>query len=126
MKVTVQKQDILTVIRSNRTAHRDIFKEAVEGYRKKALELLEKRIAEVKAGKFFTYVQMSLPEDHTRDYDRVIGMLEHHQGTDIELLEADYAMYVQDDWEWKRQFLMSNSAYSGTAAAALGNVADEE
>jgi hypothetical protein len=126
MKVTVDKQEILGIIRKNREAHKAIFAEAVEGYRKKAVELLERRIAEVKEGRFFTYVQMTQPEDHTWDYDRILKMLEHHHGEEIALIEADYAMYVLDDWQWKRQFLASNSAYSGTAAAALAAAGEEQ
>jgi hypothetical protein len=126
MRIKVNKAEILVTIRANREAHKKIFAEAVEGYKKKAMEVLEQHIAEVKAGKFFTYIQLTLPSDHSRDYDRVIKMLEQHQGTEIELIEADYAMYVLDDWQWKRQFLVSNSQYSGTAAAALASEQEQE
>jgi hypothetical protein len=68
---------------------------------------------------------MTRPEDHTRDYDRVIAMLERHQGEAIDLLEDDFAMYVQDDWAWKAQFLASNSGYSGKAAEAVAKAREE-
>lgn len=119
MKVIVEKNEIMRVIEKNRESHRTIFKEAIEGYRKKALEVLQQHIKEIEAGKFFTYISMTQPEDHTRDYDRVLDMLKRHQDSEISLSEPDYAMYVLDDWQWKRQFLTSNSQYSSTAAAAL-------
>jgi hypothetical protein len=38
----------------------------------------------------------------------------------VELSEQEFGQYVMDDWAWKRQFLLSNSAYSATAANYVG------
>lgn len=75
---------------------------------------------EAKAGK---QIRRSLalvePQDQTRDYDRAIRMMEMSQDEVVELEEHDFAQYVLDDWSWKRQFLLSNSNYSATAARAI-------
>lgn len=119
-EVTVKKRDLTEKLTANRAAHRAIFDEAVAGYQAMAEKLLEQHLAEVRAGKMkVVNVFLDVPEDHTRDYDRVLGMLEMSVADEVTLSQQDFAMYVQDDWSWKRQFLTSNSTYSGTAARAL-------
>lgn len=118
--ITIDKNAALQVLRKNREAHRAIFLEACEGYKSKALELLENHVAEIKAGKLVRIsVALPFPEDHTKDYDRVIRMLDMSINAGIEIDENTFASYIMDDWAWKRQFLHSNSGYSGTAALAL-------
>jgi hypothetical protein len=55
------------------------------------------------------------PVDQTREYNKVIRMLEMSTEDVIELQEHEFSQYVLDDWGWKGQFLASNSAYSSTA-----------
>lgn len=82
--------------------------------------MFEAELVRAKAGKRFQ-VSFSLvqPSDQTKDYDRVIGMLEMDTEHDVLLSEKDYQSYVLDDWQWKQNFLFSNSSYSDTAAALL-------
>lgn len=126
--IQVQKTRVLEVLRNNRVKHRDIFLEACEGYRKKATEELDKLLSEIKQGRLpVISIVLPLPEDHTREYDRAIGMLEMSMTDIVELTEEDYKRYVQDDWTWKRQFLMRNTAYgSRTALGELEDVVDDE
>ena len=116
----VVKDALLAVIERNRGAHRQIFIEALEGYRKQAIELLEEQIGRAKSGKNFkVQFQLVQPMDHTRDYDRIIGMLKMNTGGYVELSEDDYRAYVMDDWAWKNQFLATNSRYSQTALSGF-------
>lgn len=118
----VDKDQLLEVLQKNRDAHRTIFEEALEGYRTKVLEYLEKRIEEVRKGKKIDhYICLDQPEDHTSDYDRIIKMVEMSTESSIELDQNSFASYVMDDWNWKHQFLTSNSTYSTTAAARLAD-----
>lgn len=120
-RVTVDKTVLLATLKVNRENHRAIFLEAVEGYRKQMLELLDASVERIKAGKFIQdSVYLPIPADHTKDYDRVIGMLMLSLDVTVELEEEDYASYVDDDWEWKMLFLTSNSTYSSTAATLAG------
>lgn len=119
--VTVKVVDLKKKLEENRAEHRAIFEEALEGYRAKAIELLEQHIVKIKKGKVERVaVSLPVPEDHTDDYDRVITMLDMHTGDTIEMPEHDFQCYVMDDWAWKQQFLTSSASYSKTAAAALG------
>ena len=115
--IKVEKKELLDALRTNRGLHRKIFEEAVEGFRKQAFELLELKVADIKNGRIApVFVSVPVPVDHTTDYDRIIRMVEMDTtvGT-IELEEEDFARYVMDDWDWKEQFLNTNSAYSMTA-----------
>lgn len=118
--IKVNKSELLTVLRENREKHRAIFLEATEGYRLAAIDELDKMLKDAKQGR---QIRRSLslvePQDQTRDYDRVIRMLEMSQDDVVELAEHDFMQYVLDDWSWKRQFLLSNTAYSTTATAML-------
>lgn len=115
--ITVNKVELKTKVEENRAGHRAIFDEAMEGYKKKSLELLEQHIEEVRSGKVVRIVvNLPFPEDHTEDYDRVIAMLEMSVDLEVTIDEPTFANYVMDQWSWTRGFLMSNSAYSVTAA----------
>lgn len=123
--VRVNKSEILDILKKNREDHRKIFLEALTGYRATAIKLLEERLELAKSGKRIELTfRLQQPIDQTRDYDRAIKMLEMSINEDIELTEEDFAMYVLDDWGWKRNFLSVNSTYSSTAMGMLGNEAD--
>lgn len=118
--IKVKKEDLLKVLRDNRAKHRQIYEEAIEGYRKTVITEFERRLEDAKAGRKID-IRFSLPQpqDQTKDYDRAIGMLEMTIEDVIQLQEHEYQQYVMDDWSWKQNFLTSNSTYSGTAAAFL-------
>lgn len=119
--ITVDKIDLITKVKANRDEHRQVFEEAIVGYRKFVHEQLEAMIAQLEAGKTikqsFSFV---IPEDHTDDYDRVIGMLEMDLEGRIVLDESLYRMYVDNDWDWARNFAVSNSGYTQMAGTSYG------
>src|SRR2546427_200903 len=49
IRVSIAKQELLDALTANREQHRRIFEEACEGYRAKAVEILEQNIANIKA-----------------------------------------------------------------------------
>lgn len=118
--------DLMGIVTENREKHNAIFLEAQVGYRKAVIAELDKRLREAQDGK--KIAQMNFyrePEDHTRDYDRIVKMLGMCSESHVELDENEFGQYVMDDWQWKRQFLLSNSAYSMTATAALAQAGDD-
>lgn len=115
---TVKKDELLAKVQENRENHQKLSGEARTGYRAALLDVLETGVAALKAGKDVDANHISgllhdKPNDHTRDYDRVIGMLEMHTEDVVTLDARDFGRYVQDDWEWKDQWLASNASYSG-------------
>lgn len=123
LEITVNKKELLKILNGNRDRHRTVFTAALEGYRREATEILEKHIRALSAGKFpRLQIFLAVPEDHSRDYDRVISMVQMDIGTEFTLDETHFAQYVQDDWKWKREFLSTSSSYAaGTVKAVYGD-----
>jgi hypothetical protein len=111
--ITVKKDELLDVLTRNRSKHREVFEAALEGYRKHSISVLDAKIKALGAGRTpeIRFV-IDRPEDHTRDYDRVIGMVNADQGDTFELSESDFAQYWEDDWQWKRQWAKMSSGYA--------------
>lgn len=111
-KVTIKKAQLLETITANRTQHKNDFREAQVGFRAAALEAMKKNIelcssgGEVKLG-----IALVVPIEHTKDYDRVIRMLEMSTADEIQISEQQFTMYVMDDWEWKARFVGSTALY---------------
>ena len=111
-EVTVQKQALLDALQANKDAHRAEFLRAQEGWRNLVIEELDRRLADFRASRrvlaSFNYPE---PEDHTRDYLRIIRMVEMEVSPTITIPEADFARYVMDDWEWKANWTATNTRY---------------
>lgn len=113
-EVRVTKAELLDKIRANREGHRDIFDAALRGYREAVLKWLEMQVDALKRGKSFDVTfRLPAPEDHTIDYDRAILMLEMEVGNEVVIGQDEFAMFVMDDWQWKRQFTATVSNYLG-------------
>jgi hypothetical protein len=111
-QVKVKKEELLTLLMSNRNAHRGEFEKAQEGYRKRMIEELDQMLEDAKAGrKIQAYVALPEPQDHTKDYDRVIKMVEMSVDPVLELDGTMFAQFVMDDWAWKAEFTATNSYY---------------
>jgi len=110
--VTVSKDTLIVVMTENREKHRDAYETAFDGYCKECIKVLEENLAQFKAGtrKRLVWTEAA-PEDHTKDYDRVLQMLEMSVDDEIDLLSNEFECYVQDDWGWKERWSTSNSKY---------------
>lgn len=113
--ITVHKNELLTKLEENRRDHRQVFEEALEGFKREVIQRLEEYLERTRQGKSQdVYVSMPVPKDHTADYDRAIAMVKMSVGDRITLSETDFAQYVMDDWRWQREFI-GNSYGSRTA-----------
>lgn len=116
-KITVQKSALLEVIKKNRDTHIAAYEEALEGYKKEAVRLLQVMLKEAKAGEVpppshNDYVCLARPTDHRKDYDRVISMMEMSEADQIVVTEKQYARYALDEWEWSNAFTEVASSYT--------------
>ena len=110
--ITVKKDELLSQLRENRSKHYEIFVEAQKGYREDIIKELDAMLHEARSGKSIRRaVALIEPQDHTRDYDRIIRMLEMSVTNTVFINEQEFAQYVQDDWGWKRAFTESASNY---------------
>jgi len=110
--IRVRRDELLTKVKENRANHRAIFEEALDGYRGQAIAELEAMLAEAKKGKRIRRaVSLIEPVDQTKEYDRIVKILEMSAEDVVELTEEDFAQYVMDDWRWKGQFSQSTMNY---------------
>lgn len=116
--IVVEKGELLAVLETNRAEHNAVFQEALQGYREQAIARLDLMLRDAKEGRGIQqYIGLSMPADHTRDYDRTIQILKMTVESLIPLTEPEFAMYVMDDWQWKRDFLTGASSYSTLASS---------
>lgn len=119
-EIEVNKDELLTIMKSNRQDHHAIVVEAQAGFRGKVIERLDEMLKLASEGKRIDInVGLVMPEDHTQEYDTIIGMLELDIHDTIELDQSQYQQWVQDRWGWQRSFTTSNAYYSATAARLL-------
>lgn len=112
--VTIKKDELVEILRLNRETHRAVFDEAVQRYHEQALVQLNEhiqRITKARKGPIVVRVVLPIPEDHTTDYDRVIGMLDKHTGETVTLTESKYRNFVEDEWDWTRAWAGSTASY---------------
>jgi len=111
--VRVKKNELLEKVQDNRAKHRAIFEKALKGYRVAVIAELEIMLNEAKKGRRIKRaVELIEPVDQTREYDRVIRMLEMSTDDVIELSQQEFTQYVMDDWAWKEHFLSTTIPYT--------------
>ena len=113
MNVEMKTAELLGILQANRAKHRGVFEQACEGYRKRAIAELESALQDARAGRRIRrHIQLVEPEDHTKDYDRAIRMMELEVNETVELGENQFAMFVMDEWSWMGSFTASNAPYT--------------
>lgn len=110
--ITVNKTELREQVQVNRDAHRAIFEQAVKLYNERLLDALQARVERVRLGqKINLYITLPVPEDHTKDYDRILAMLDMELADTIVVTQSEFAQYVMDDWSWKESFMNNSTAY---------------
>lgn len=113
-KVTVRKDELLASIRKNREGHRAEFEKAQLGYRAAIIAELDSMLDDARKGRRIRRsIELVEPQDHTKDYDRVIRMLEMSTATDIVITEQQFSQFVLDEWGWMNAFKGSTARYMG-------------
>lgn len=122
-RIKVNKTELLSILESNRSKHRQIFEEACDGYQRTVIKELEAQLKRAKEGiRRSMLINIPAPVDQTREYDRAIAMLKMSVEAEVFLSEQDFRSFVLDDWEWKQKFLTSSRSYSARAASLLNEM----
>jgi len=116
--VRVQKKELLETLKTNRTKHETEFLDAVVGYRTAIVKELSR--LRTKANKatddelvdLNISVSLSRPQNHVRDYDLAIKMLEWSIDDHVDLDQHEFNQYVNDEWHWSAGFKAVTSFYS--------------
>jgi hypothetical protein len=115
-----ERGQVLACLQENRKKHEQIYVEAVLGYQQALIKDLEGKLAKANAGEAVEhYINIVQPVNHLKDYDRAIQMFTMTTDESVSLSEQEFAQYIQDDWQWKGQFLVANSTYSASARAGI-------
>jgi len=127
--VQMEKKKLLEAVKQNRTLHIEHWRRAHDKWRslqigklKEYAEELQKAIEAASDGKEIAWpdkrsFQLTEPRSHGKDYDRTVRRLEMSVDEFMYLTHDDFDRYVMDDWSWKREFNMTNSAYVESPAA---------
>lgn len=112
-KVRVDRNDLLRTVQANRDNHHDLFLQAQDGFRQRAIEELDEMIQSAKRGDpVRLFVGLTAPSDHTAEYDRALKMLQMSQDTIIEIDEGAFAQLVCNEWAWFGAATAVNSTYA--------------
>jgi hypothetical protein len=112
-KVKLNKVELRAIVQKNRDAHKAIYEQAFEGYRKACVANLEQNLEAVRKGsKQRVWLTEVPPDDHTKDYDRILRMIDLSIDTEVVLTEKGFQQYVLDDWDWKQAWATANTKYT--------------
>ena len=116
MDTEVEKAFLIAKIMGNFKKHEEDFSAARKGFfmeTQEQIEALQKDMEEnpdsFKIPK--SLIKLSRPKSHAKTYQRAIDMLTANVNDTIELTGDQYAAFVDDDWEWRKQWDVSNSDY---------------
>src|ERR1022692_1507745 len=99
--ITMITSVLLEKVRSNRVVHNASFSVATAEFRKQALIRLDRIRHDLESGQTPSlYIDLPVPEQHLKDYDRAIRMLQDHTNSTIDLDEQGYMRLVDDVWNW--------------------------
>jgi len=114
--ITVSKEDLKSALVKNRTAHVKDFNLATENYWLRAEAEVERLLRRVKGKRVDNnelFINLQKPESHETDYDTALEMLEWHMSDTIEVSQTEFKQFIQDEWQWKRNFAATTQFYNG-------------
>lgn len=117
LKINVSKQLLLDKLTANRENFKQQYEEAKNGYRKALIDELQNKLKQANNGeKVELGFENQPPKNQLSDYDDVIGMLEWSTDETVQLNHEQYKNYIDDNWDWKNHWSLSNSMYLSNAS----------
>lgn len=116
--VNVKRLDIIDALKKGLIEHEASLSEALSDYNAAVIKFLELALQNAKNGNFKDLVlNIPKPEDHTKDYQHILDMLELSVDETIQLDSDTFRAYFKGEWSWKHRFLdimASTKAYIGS------------
>ena len=113
--VRMNKSELLEIVRANKEKHIKEFNEAVEDFKKAAINIAEHNLKLAQTGdteQIAKFKQLpSKPTSYEDSYTRAIRMLELSVDDVIEVEEHVFNQLVLDEWQWKQNFAVSSALY---------------
>ena len=112
--IKVKKDELLRKLIDNRDKHVSEYEDAVKGFKQSVIDELAEYLNRATAGEnITTKIVFDEPSCHEEDYDTVIEMLQMTVENEIYISMGEFRKYVQDKWNWKDGFSLTNSKYIG-------------
>ena len=116
LKMNFPVKELIAKLKTNREEHAEIVTEAKKFYLTALAEELKEKLARLESGeKIKPNSKLPVPGDNLEEYDTAISMLEFTTDKQIELTQDQYHCYVEDEWEWQKNFLETAANYSQAA-----------
>ena len=109
--IKVKRAELLAELENNREKHISEFKLACVGFIVSSIKELKVALKNAKQGKIESYLKFDKPVSHEKDYDTVISMLQFSVDDEVYITKDQFESYVQDNWNWKNAFNLTNSKY---------------
>lgn len=110
--ITVNKNQLLETLRTNRAQHESDYKEAVEVYNTKAAEWFIESAQLAEQGEVRRNLDLPLPTKFLDEYDQAIGMMEWEVDPQVELTQEQFSQWVMNKWTWSQHFAGSTQFYN--------------
>jgi hypothetical protein len=111
--IKVNKAKLIAKIKENKDAHIVAYGKAVIAYKNEAIKQLTEITKKVNDGDMTVRLSLTTPVDNRKNYDKIIDMFDWEVEDEVELEQQEFNEYVQDETEFARHALMSNSMYLG-------------
>lgn len=113
--VKVNKDELLGIVRANKEKHIKEYLEAVEDFKKAAINIAEHNLKLAQTAdteQISKFKQLpSKPVSYEDSYSRAIRMLELSVESVIEVEEQIFNQLVLDEWQWKQNFAVTSALY---------------
>jgi hypothetical protein len=110
-EITVKKEDLIEAIESNMQKYKELYAAMKTKYFENSRELLYDAISKIEAGsEKRVIIDLHLPTNQEDGYKNVISMLKMDVSDTVTLDQNEYAKYVLNEWNWKKEFVASAAA----------------
>ena len=114
-EINMRREELLDIVRENRTKHEADYVEALEDYKSVVLKLTTQNLKIAKTGDVSKFSQIKnvppSPSCYLKEYDRAIRMLELSADDVISVDQHIFNQLVLDEWAWKQSFAATSMAY---------------
>lgn len=110
-QMKIRKAELIEKLHENKKKHIVDYGEAVEAYRKKAQEEINKSQKKLKDGDLDISIVLVTPINRSEEFDKIIEMFKWEVEEVITLTQDEFNQYVHDDSPSSRNSILANSRY---------------
>lgn len=114
--VKVNKEELLSVVRTNKEKHITEYQEACEDYKALIVKVAQSNLKVAKTGDLTAIGNQfkskpQAPVSYEAEYNRAIRMLEMSVEIELEIEAQVFNQLALDEWQWKQSFSLMASTY---------------